>query len=613
MEEEDNSSGERGLDKIPGVAKLADMLTPDKQKAANKLFSNLKLHETTANLFESPKFHKWVKSVTKSYKKTPDTANAVIVSTIMAQHGDEALARMLAAAKQTPTTQLFATQLEEVQLANWLTSKRTADDVFKLLKLDDEGVNLFKNPVFSTWVSYATKLDDKNPDTLMFSVLKARYDDDVLADIFIAAKETRSTRRIAARQESILFAKWTSDGKTADDAFKLLKLNPNRDDFLKSPALDFWISYVKMLGEDPYKLILATLPARYTDEGLASMLVVAKQDHITVSVAAKLEDALFNRWLAQGKSAESVFKLLNLNKAEDKIFESPMLRTWASYVRTLDKMNPDEAMFSVLKTRYGDEVLTDMLIASRKSGTARYDVSGLEEVLLKTWVSDGKTADDIFKLLRLDKDGDKVFESLNFDMWVSYVTKLDKKNPDKLMLSVLKTRYNDDRLQSMIITAQKVPQTKPFAARMQDELWISEGKTADDIFQLLKLNRENMFDSGELSTWVSYVTKLNKLDDRPDEFAVISELQERFGNAELAMMISAALIRSDPNKNIIKSLQTLQFKRWLAEGITPKTLAAKLTPDTLNLPGEAPILLSNFDYRITGVTLNYYDFYRANT
>ncbi|KAE9155753.1 hypothetical protein PF004_g32730, partial [Phytophthora fragariae] len=201
-----------------------------------------------------------------------------------------------------------------------------------------------------------------------------------------------------------------------------------------------------------------------------------------------------------------------------------------------------------------------MLIASRKSGTARYDVSGLEEVLLKTWVSDGKTADDIFKLLRLDKDGDKVFESLNFDMWVSYVTKLDKKNPDKLMLSVLKTRYNDDRLQSMIITAQKVPQTKPFAARMQDELWISEGKTADDIFQLLKLNRENMFDSGELSTWVSYVTKLNKLDDRPDEFAVISELQERFGNAELAMMISAALIRSDPNKNIIKSLQTLQFK-----------------------------------------------------
>ncbi|KAE9200639.1 hypothetical protein PF002_g21275, partial [Phytophthora fragariae] len=58
--------------------------------------------------------------------------------------------------------------------------------------------------------------------------------------------------------------------------------------------------------------------------------------------------------------------------------------------------------------------------------------------------------------------------------------------------------------------------------------------------------------------------------------AVISELQERFGNAELAMMISAALIRSDPNKNIIKSLQTLQFKRS------------------------------------TGVFLNYVDFYRAN-
>ncbi|KAE9002954.1 hypothetical protein PR003_g19093 [Phytophthora rubi] len=144
MEEEDNSSEERGLDKIPGVAKLVEMLTPDKQKAANKLFTKLKLHETTSDLFESPKFYKWVKSVTKSYKKTPDAANAVIVSTITARHGDEALARMLVAAKEASTTQRFATQLEEVQLANWLTSKKTADDVFKLLKLDDEGGKFFK-------------------------------------------------------------------------------------------------------------------------------------------------------------------------------------------------------------------------------------------------------------------------------------------------------------------------------------------------------------------------------------------------------------------------------------------------------------------------------------
>ncbi|KAE9066124.1 hypothetical protein PF010_g27929 [Phytophthora fragariae] len=320
VEEDDDSSEERGLDKIPGVAKIVEKLTPDKQKAANKLFTKLKLHETTSDLFESPNFHKWIKSVTKAYKKTPDAANAVIVSTITARYGDEALARMLVAAKEVPTTRNLATQLEEVQLANWLTSMKTADDVFKLLKLDDEGVNLFKNPVFSTWVSYATKLDDKNPDTLMFSVLKARYDDDVLADIFIAAKETRSTRRIAARQESILFAKWTSDGKTADDAFKLLKLNPNRDDFLKSPALDFWISYVKMLGEDPYKLILATLPARYTDEGLASMLVMAKEDHTTASITSKLEDAQSSRWLSQGENARVRFQAFESEQGREQAF-----------------------------------------------------------------------------------------------------------------------------------------------------------------------------------------------------------------------------------------------------------------------------------------------------
>ncbi|KAE9002952.1 hypothetical protein PR003_g19094 [Phytophthora rubi] len=347
--------------------------------------------------------------------------------------------------------------------------------------------------------------------------------------------------------------------------------------------------------------MLDTLSARYTDEGLASMLMVAKQDHIPTSVAAKLKDALFNRWQVQGKSAESVFKLLNLNKADDKMFESPMLRTWASYVRTLDKMNPDEAMFSVLKTRYGGEVLTDMLIVSRKSGTARYGVSGLEEVLLKTWVSDGKTADDIFKLLRLDKDGDKVFESLNFDMWVSYVTKLDKKNPDKLMLSVLKTRYNDDRLENMIIAAQKVPQTKTFAVRMQEQLWISQDKTANDIFKLLKLDQEgeNLFNSGELSTWVSYVAKLNKFDERPDEFAAISYLQERFGDMELAKMFPAALERSGPNKNLISSLEALQFKKWQATGLDLDRLDMILTR-------------GGFDIRNAGVSLNYVIFLRAN-
>ncbi|KAE8951967.1 hypothetical protein PF010_g32987 [Phytophthora fragariae] len=77
---------------------------------------------------------------------------------------------MLVAAKEAPTTRNLAAQLEEVQLANWLTSKKTADDVFKLLKLDDEGAKLFDTPVFSTWVSYASKLDEKNPDELMFSV-----------------------------------------------------------------------------------------------------------------------------------------------------------------------------------------------------------------------------------------------------------------------------------------------------------------------------------------------------------------------------------------------------------------------------------------------------------
>ncbi|KAE9085099.1 hypothetical protein PF005_g21107 [Phytophthora fragariae] len=256
------------------------------------------------------------------------------------------------------------------------------------------------------------------------------------------------------------------------------------------------------------------------------MLVMAKEDNTTASIGMKLEDTQFNRWLSQGENAESVFKLLNLNKDGDKIFDSLMFSTWASYVTKLDRKNSYEAMFSVLKTRYGDEVLTGLLIASRKNRPTNYHVTRLEGVLLKTWASDGKTADEVFKLLRLNKDGDRVFKSLMLSSWVSYVTKLEDKNPDKLMLSVLKTSYNDEILTNMLVAAQKVPRTKTFAASLQEQLWISQGKTADDIFQLLKLDQEgkNLLNSGEFSTWVSYVTKLNKLDEKPDEFAVSSDL-----------------------------------------------------------------------------------------
>ncbi|KAE8885381.1 hypothetical protein PF005_g27042 [Phytophthora fragariae] len=157
----------------------------------------------------------------------------------------------------------------------------------------------------------------------------------------------------------------------------------------------------------------------------------------------------------------------------------------------------------------------------------------------------------------------------------------------------------------MLIYAQKVPRTKRFAARTLEDLWISQDKTADDIFKLLKLDQrgKNLFDRGELSTWVSYVTKLNKLDEKPDEFAVLIELQKRFGNLELAKMFSAALKNSGPNNDLISSLQTLQFKRWLADGTTPNSLNTMLS--------KTPIL-GGFDFRSVDVHLRYLDFYRAN-
>ncbi|EGZ17295.1 hypothetical protein PHYSODRAFT_285907 [Phytophthora sojae] len=131
---------ERLFENIP---KLMEKLKPDKQKAANKYFAKLKLGKPTFNLFDDPAFQKFERFMAKSYKKTPDAVDAAMLSTLTTQYGDEAVAQMLVAARSST----LATKLEGVQFSNWIRQEKTADDVFKLMKLDQEADSILENPI----------------------------------------------------------------------------------------------------------------------------------------------------------------------------------------------------------------------------------------------------------------------------------------------------------------------------------------------------------------------------------------------------------------------------------------------------------------------------------
>ncbi|GMF61807.1 unnamed protein product [Phytophthora fragariaefolia] len=206
------------------------------KKAASKLFVKLKLKQE-ANVFESPNFKKWEKSVAKSFAKTPEAASAAMVTTLVGHYGEETLAKMLVDAK-----------------------------------------------------SYRTR---KVADTLEEALLKSG--------------------RLTERQRTIS-----------------------------------WVSYVKMHGDDPYEMLFLQLKAQYTDNAaLASLLVKGNN-----AVANRLMEVQLNEWMKQDQSVESIFNLLKLDQAGDKLFEYPTTSTWAWYARKVDKHNPDESMLATLKQHY---------------------------------------------------------------------------------------------------------------------------------------------------------------------------------------------------------------------------------------------------------------------
>ncbi|KAF1786304.1 hypothetical protein GQ600_25989 [Phytophthora cactorum] len=88
-----------------------------------------------AEYLRDPQYKQWAASVTKAYKKSTDTADAAMISTLLAHYGDEPLTKMLAVQENPRRLTINYGRTDE----EWEADGRSSDDVYKVLKLDDEG------------------------------------------------------------------------------------------------------------------------------------------------------------------------------------------------------------------------------------------------------------------------------------------------------------------------------------------------------------------------------------------------------------------------------------------------------------------------------------------
>ncbi|EGZ07895.1 hypothetical protein PHYSODRAFT_306053 [Phytophthora sojae] len=245
--------------------------------------------------------------------------------------------------------------------------------------------------------------------------------------MLLTVKTKAATIAIAGKLEAALLDKWLKEGRTAADAFKLLNLDGG-DTFLLSVSED--------------------MPATF-------------------------EKAVLNNWLSEKKSADDVFNFV-LERFDEQIFETPDLNTWVSYVAKLDKENPYKTMWLTLQKHYNEAKLRSMVY--KVEGSSRTEELA-RRLIEQMWLSDAITAEDMFIRLKLSLFPARLFEGPEITWWASYVTKLDPKNADEVMFSVLQSFYPSKRkLATLLKKAKRVDETKDIATRLEKQLLLSKAK-----------------------------------------------------------------------------------------------------------------------------------------
>ncbi|ETM38941.1 hypothetical protein L914_14859 [Phytophthora nicotianae] len=477
---DDYDSEDRGA---PGAAKVEELVkksnlqklgesiksvvNPSKQEKVTKHFKTLKVDQPEkSKMFSSRLFHEWIRYARKKYKNDWLEADAAMFKSMAEYYGDDVLARILADAKHSSGSWIV-TRLEKIQLSKWKDIGKDADEVYKILRLDAEGEKLLQSPALGTWVNYVSKLG-KNPiDELQVKLSAQKYDDAVVAKM-IALSRYDVNSDFAADLGRSLQKKWKDSDNTESGVFHLLKLDDEKTGLLTNPVLEFWMRYVDSLGKDPYKLLLLAINRKgINDAGLARMVGLAQKDRNNYWIGTNFESRVLDKWKQDGKSGNKLFTMLELDKEGDKVFDSPVWKIWTSYLNK-NEQEPNKIIYSVLRDRFDDSKLATLVSSSKEA----------ENTVLNLWKTDGKTINQVFNLLKLDKTGDEIFERSAFSIWMAYVHKL---NPDGLdAFTLLEKRYGSKKLAAMLsrsLRGKHSADTKQLFSKLQElqfKKWMGE-------------------------------------------------------------------------------------------------------------------------------------------
>ncbi|ETL33091.1 hypothetical protein L916_14398 [Phytophthora nicotianae] len=503
-------------------------------------------------------------------------------------YGDDVVAKTLVTAqKEAKTVDMEKTvmRLRNNQLSAWLNSDKSVDDVFKLLKLRQDGYLALASPKLEALDDYMKIFNRVKPDQeTLLNVLIKGFGESAFAKMLVHAKDDTRTSELATALQNALLNKWLLSKTQPEIVLKRLRLDKN---FMKATTdlnrdtLTRYISMYNTRNPGSQASFIGTLSIHYGDDVVSKALVTASWEVNTKEIAKLLRREQLIDWMNNEKSVDDVFELLKLRDDGYFALTSRKLRVLKDYIKFFNREKAgDETLLKTFTTGFGGESeLAKMLLTAKKNPSTEKLATSLQTALFDEWLTSKLQPENVLKKLKLNGGRGDFLSDQNVETLATYISIYNARNPDirTSLIETLSAHYGDDVVAKTLVIAKYDRATNELATTLQTQLlqtWSKSGKSAEDVFTILKIGPNDFLPmkGQKLQTLYSYL-KIYNANNPQDKRSMFMVVRNGFGgDGGLARMVGKVLATSQQKPEAALNYQKELFNQWFNRNIEPSSI-----------------------------------------
>nr|BAP68933.1 RxLR effector candidate protein [Hyaloperonospora arabidopsidis Emoy2] len=277
---------------------------------------------------------------------------------LTSRFGVEAVMGALVQAREINFSMKGVNKLEKHVLKSLLAGGKSADDVFKLLKLGElESIEFFDEQVeiLENFIKLFNK--KKSQRVGLFTVMKSGFGNEAKLAWAIGRAtgyEYRSKKALVL--ETILLEEWRTMNLMPEGVMRRLAMTENVQD-MTGPKLQVFVKYLAMfMGKDAAHEVSVLEMFTALFEAVVSAVKKARTVDLPNAYVNELEPQLLETWLAAGKSVDDVFKVLKVGESDSINFFDQQVRLLEKYIKIYNKKKVLRVdLLTVMTSGFGSE------------------------------------------------------------------------------------------------------------------------------------------------------------------------------------------------------------------------------------------------------------------